>query len=300
MNNVRVCAVVVTYNRKAMLGPCLQSLLQQTRALDHIIIVNNASTDGTPQYLAENFPTLQVLHLAQNTGGSGGFHAGMRWAYENGFDWAWVMDDDIETMPGALESLLKFEAVGDLIQGRKMHADGLLIWESMWNASACVPVTYRADLSFENGKTWTSVAFANFEGALIRRKVMQKAGFPDERYFMAGDDTIYGFLASLHASVIYVDVITINKRLKISQPKSRLHYYLQARNRFLNYEHFVKSGVPVPRGMFLWQTVMSCLSSCSEIRKTPGKLSMVNLRAVGAGFLAGYRGRFGRPPWIRG
>src|SRR4051812_18012026 len=95
----RVCAVVVTFNRKKLLVECLRGLLAQTRPLDHLIVINNASTDGTADMLAAEFPELDVVHLPSNVGGAGGFHAGMKWARENGFDWTWVMDDDVAPFP---------------------------------------------------------------------------------------------------------------------------------------------------------------------------------------------------------
>src|SRR5262245_34479345 len=95
----RICAVVVTFNRKPLLAKCLLSLERQSRRPDAILVVDNRSTDGTAAMLAEQFGHLSYLRLEANTGGAGGFHEGMKWAYERGFDWLWVMDDDVEAMP---------------------------------------------------------------------------------------------------------------------------------------------------------------------------------------------------------
>ena len=95
----KVCAVVVTYNRKELLRQCLHSVLQQTRPLDCILVVDNASTDGTLDLLNAEFSNVEQLKLPTNTGGAGGFKAGMQWAYCKGYEWVWVMDDDIEVLP---------------------------------------------------------------------------------------------------------------------------------------------------------------------------------------------------------
>lgn len=89
---MKVAAVVVTYNRKELLRECLQALLNQTRPLDEIIVVDNASTDGTDQMIPEEFPQITHVRLPENIGGAGGFHEGMKLAYEKGHDWIWVMD----------------------------------------------------------------------------------------------------------------------------------------------------------------------------------------------------------------
>ena len=79
--NTRVCAVVVTYNRRVLLRECLLSLESQTRRPDAILVVDNCSTDATEAMLAEEFGHLSHLRLPVNGGGAGGFHEGMKWAY---------------------------------------------------------------------------------------------------------------------------------------------------------------------------------------------------------------------------
>ncbi len=72
----RVCAVVLTYNRKELLSECLSALNAQTRPLDGIVVVNNASTDGTAEMLAESFATVNALNQHENLGASTGFYLG--------------------------------------------------------------------------------------------------------------------------------------------------------------------------------------------------------------------------------
>ena len=104
----QVAAVVVTYNRVDKLGRVLDSILAQTRPVDRLIVIDNASTDSTPQLLAvyDDDPRVEVVRLDSNTGGAGGFSAGMERAYERGADWVWIMDDDCYTEESALEKLL--------------------------------------------------------------------------------------------------------------------------------------------------------------------------------------------------
>ena len=119
----RVCAVIVTYNRKALLKECLEAVLAQTRPPDHVLVVDNASTDGTAEMLREEFPQVEVLRLPENQGGAGGFHEGMKRAYEEGFDWLWLMDDDTIPRPEALEALLeRFAEVLAEVEGEAFTA----------------------------------------------------------------------------------------------------------------------------------------------------------------------------------
>ncbi len=132
---MKITAIVVTYNRKLLLGECLNSLLNQTYPLDAIYIIDNASTDGTLEYLVVKgfidkplFPDkepLEVLkqipllpfpdktveihyvRMHENTGSAGGFHEGIKRGYKNDFDWLWLMDDDGEPNNNALQKLIE-------------------------------------------------------------------------------------------------------------------------------------------------------------------------------------------------
>ena len=112
----RVIAVVVTFNRIGLLQSLLERL-DEVPELTEILVIDNASTDGTGEWLAglddretgDDRPTTAVLGrtLADNIGGAGGFHDGLAWAMERGADLAWLMDDDGLPDPGCLARLLE-------------------------------------------------------------------------------------------------------------------------------------------------------------------------------------------------
>ena len=110
----KVAAVVVTYNRLEKLKKVLASLESQTRLPQMLVIVNNAATDGTAEYLQEyaqrfalsDSMQLDIVTLEKNEGGAGGFSAGMRRSYELGADYAWIFDDDGYPEPDALDKLV--------------------------------------------------------------------------------------------------------------------------------------------------------------------------------------------------
>lgn len=109
-----VTAVVVSYNRAGLLDECLSALNAQTRRPDSLVIVDNASTDGALQ-VARDFAgrtpiPAYILELRENTGGAGGFCAGIAYAVANGSaepgiaEYVWLMDDDTVPTPTALSS----------------------------------------------------------------------------------------------------------------------------------------------------------------------------------------------------
>jgi glycosyltransferase involved in cell wall biosynthesis len=108
---------VVTHNRSELLLACLEALAAQTHPVEGVIVVDNASTDGTPDALASagvrrRLP-VDYIRLSRNGGGAEGFHYGLRAALETDSDWIWLMDDDCEPAPDALATLLAAPRAGD-------------------------------------------------------------------------------------------------------------------------------------------------------------------------------------------
>jgi rhamnopyranosyl-N-acetylglucosaminyl-diphospho-decaprenol beta-1,3/1,4-galactofuranosyltransferase len=298
--NARVCAVVVTYNRKVLLRQCLLALESQTRRPEAILVVDNCSTDGTDAMLSEEFGHLSHLRLPVNTGGAGGFHDGMKWAYQQGFEWIWVMDDDVEAVPEALATLLEFQTLSEFIHPRRVNDKGEPVpWEGVLDPTSGGKKAFGTDISFENGRAWISVNYGCFEGALIHRRIVELIGFPDKRFFIQGDDTIYGYQAALYTNVIYINKVGLRRKLPVSPEMTERKCYILFRNRFLTYEHFASSVLPMSRIAFWLQNL---LLVTWYIRTTNPRHPLNywhNLRGMLSGMWDGTRGRYGAPPWVR-
>ncbi|HUS02867.1 MAG TPA: glycosyltransferase, partial [Chitinophagaceae bacterium] len=101
----KVIAVIVTYNRQQLLANCITALKNQTRKLDTILVINNGSTDETSKWLKKQ---KDIDHITQeNVGSGGGFYTGIKTAFERGYHWIWLMDDDGFPKEDALEKLLE-------------------------------------------------------------------------------------------------------------------------------------------------------------------------------------------------
>jgi rhamnopyranosyl-N-acetylglucosaminyl-diphospho-decaprenol beta-1,3/1,4-galactofuranosyltransferase len=203
-----VCTVVVTYNRKELLRRCLGALLTQSRSVDEIIVIDNASSDGTPEMLAAEFPGVIHIRLNANTGGAGGFHEGVKAAYRRGHAWIWVMDDDVYPHVDALGALLQ---TGQAL-GRDKNSNILIpvrLWEdgSLADLTALkydlstafhlpsrvrIPVKAVYDQCSRLPECQEVMDFA-FEGPLLPREAVEAVGLPSKEYFIYGDDTDYAF-----------------------------------------------------------------------------------------------------------
>lgn len=107
MSSARVVAVVVTWNRRELLQESLAAVRGQTHAPTAVVVVDNASTDGTTELLGSAYGDgLDVVHLRENTGGAGGFAVGIERALVHHPDLVWLLDDDTVPTPTALAELV--------------------------------------------------------------------------------------------------------------------------------------------------------------------------------------------------
>src|SRR5258708_6615252 len=179
-------AVVVTHNRKDLLAECLDALLRQSRSLDRIFIIDQASTDGTAEMLpARGYlqqPLIVYSRSEKNTGGAGGFQRGVELAYIAGFDWIWLMDDDAIADSNALERMLRHASVSSVcaVANAKQRLngtldDGHLIFEK---TSSC-----QSEPAY--------LTFSSFVGLMVARTAVREIGLPKAEFFLQGDDTEY-------------------------------------------------------------------------------------------------------------
>jgi len=206
----RMVVVIVTWNRLEMLKHCVASA---RRALPDAVLlaVDNASTDGTSEWLAEQ-QGIEILKLPQNSGGAGGFAAGMQWAYDRGADWVWVMDDDVEVLPKAREVLTKAMTLGDMVQPARYEADGS---ECVFEGRLDPRTMRRSRLPIDALPPcgYSDCNIASFEGLLVSRRVIQTIGTPDPSFFYGLDDLFYGYLASTRMKFVYLGEYALRRQL---------------------------------------------------------------------------------------
>ena len=186
----RVCAVVVTHDRRELLRRCLGALGEQTAPLDHVLVVDNASVDGTGDMVREEFPEAELVRLDHNTGGAGGFHEGMRRAHAAGAEWIWLMDDDTIASETALEELLGASVKAPdavLLASKAVWTDGRL---HPMNAPG--PDRRRFDrLVTAAANALLPLRSATFVSLLVRRDAIDRHGLPNAHYFIWSDDIEY-------------------------------------------------------------------------------------------------------------
>ena len=185
-----VCAVVVTRNRLELLTRCIEHLDRQSRRPDSILVVDNASTDGTYDALRAR-AGIDVLRLHENTGGAGGFARGLGEAHSRGYDWYWLMDDDTFADVHCLEELLdgaaRAPAPASLVTSVVQWKDGRLHpMNRPWPRT-----TARAEFVRAVSVGLVPVRSASFVSTLIHSRAVDRHGLPHAHYSIWHDDSDY-------------------------------------------------------------------------------------------------------------
>jgi rhamnopyranosyl-N-acetylglucosaminyl-diphospho-decaprenol beta-1,3/1,4-galactofuranosyltransferase len=293
----RIVAVVVTFNRRALLERLLDAL-EGTPGLAEVVVADNASTDGTGEWLAgraQGTTPVHVVTLPTNMGGAGGFHEGLRVALERGADLAWLMDDDGVPTRGCLAGLLE-------------HVDAFDFWGPAVLAEQdpsrlCFPIRLpgRSQVVHAMGEVEDAAVdglipdiVIPFNGVLVTRALAERIGLPREEFFIWGDDHEYRLRAEkagarigtvvdshfLHPATDDLGTPMMFGRTTYNHSPSDLKHYCMARNNVVNLRDY--RGWP-----FVLAFVLKTVWFYAFTRPSLGRL-----RLSGEGIRAGVRNDF--------
>jgi rhamnopyranosyl-N-acetylglucosaminyl-diphospho-decaprenol beta-1,3/1,4-galactofuranosyltransferase len=187
----QIVAVVVTHRRPDELAKSLDSVTTQTRAPDHLVVVDN-DDDPRVQEIVEGQPIASTyLGSRRNLGGAGGFALGMLHALALGADWIWLADDDGRPADSeVLATLLACAEKHGLAEVSPMICD--------MNDPALLAFPLRRGLVWRRRVDEIRTAPGDdllagiahlFNGALFRASTLEAVGVPDLRLFLRGDET---------------------------------------------------------------------------------------------------------------
>lgn len=227
----KICALVVTYNRYELLVECLQALIKQTHSLD-ILVLDNASTDGTPENLIRDslINKVNYYRLETNAGGAGGFSKGVELAQQQGYDFVWLMDDDAEPALDALELLMqevcrqpKYSAYANKLYLGDTNSTVLPLTghghRGVFDYKNCFPSMQKPIPESSYHTPTCEIDMASFVGVLVPMRSVNQIGLPRADFFIHHDDVEYSLRLSQLGKILMVNNSVIYHKEKRQEEK---------------------------------------------------------------------------------
>lgn len=241
MTETKYAIVIVTYNRKQLLRECIRRVTNQTVPAADIIIVNNASTDGTRIYLDElgkQDKIYDIINLPQNIGGAGGFSVGIEHAATKEVECILIMDDDAMLSKNYMELLLlarsdkpQYKAFAGIV---KVNGKIDLFHRRSISKAGMMFKKYGEE---KYHSSYFECEMASFCGMLLDVSVVEKIGLPHSYYFICHDDAEYSLRVSEYSKFLVVTDAILDHKTKLDNDVHPRRYdwkdYYSIRNRIL-------------------------------------------------------------------
>lgn len=270
-----VCAVVVTFNRLSKLKKALASYSVQTLPPKYLVVVDNASSDGTNEFL-QNWKKQDavfkkiVITTEENLGGSGGFYFGQKKALDLDANWIMLADDDAYLDPEYLQGMQNYIKTHDaeltsivcgkvLEQGKCVNIHRTYL-KCKWNRNfqAFIPSTFYNQESFEPD-------FVSYVGVLINKQKLKTAGLVNKNYFIWYDDTEHSYRLSKLGKIVCLPAFSIvHDIMDDNQNLSWKNYYGYRNNIDFFKKHFPLQ-CPIVVLILFFKTLLSPLHGKSFV-----------------------------------
>lgn len=250
---MNIGVVIVTYNRLTKLKKCLSSYETQSYVPSAILVVNNASTDGTKEYLDQwasvatvGSPVRKIIHCDKNLGGAGGFAKGIRHMMDMNVDWIWIADDDAYVDKKCLKTIEDYYEAISVDDQAKLTA----ISAKVVNIDGNVSVMHRRKLkqSFFQVKEvplaeqdykeqMQAIDLFSFVGTAIRTSVIKQIGLPRSDYFIFFDDSEYALrMHKMGQAVCLSDALIVHDSPENLLSKTSWKNFYMFRNKLYTYK----------------------------------------------------------------
>ncbi len=287
--STRVVAVVVTWNRRELLEESLAAIAAQTFPPSRVVVVDNASDDGTAELLADRWSEHDVVSLTANVGGAGGFTAGIERAQKHQPDLIWLLDDDTVPTPTAAAELVRawrsYSAVEKpaVLASRVVWTDGR---DHPMNTPRPKPGASRAERASAGAIGCIPVRSASFVSIMCDASVVRERGLPVADYFLWNDDFEYSTRLIRGRVGLSVPASVVVHKTKVfgstdADPGER--FFLEVRNKVWM---FTRSRSLTPREKALY----GAATARRWVRTFRGSRDRATLRrGLRSGLLAGLR-----------
>lgn len=219
-------AVVVTFNRVDKLKKALAAIEGQDVLPQYVVVVNNASTDRTAEYLDEwkeircPFEKI-VIHMEQNEGGSGGFYTGLQKGLTMAAEWIYVSDDDAYPCENAFRSFQDYIDTHDTsgisaVCGMVIQHGQIALAHRRRLTRRSFKIAERAVPEAEYQQDSFLCDCYSFVGVFLQKEKLRAAGLPIKEYFIQWDDSEHSIRLRREGTMVCVPAIRVDHDLEYS------------------------------------------------------------------------------------
>lgn len=286
----KTAAVVVTYNRKELLKQCIDRLLRQEDVSCDVIIVDNASTDGTQEMIMCQYDSAKVIYanMGINLGGAGGFQYGIKRAVLMGYEYVWIMDDD--TLPEETALYELFEVDREL-NGEWGFLSSIAYWTDGNICRMNIPKKniFRHVGEKEYYKKYSFVKMCSFVSLLVKSEVVKEIGLPIGEYFIWTDDYEYtGRISSKYPCYM----VSESKVVHAMKVHTRVNFATDDETRIDRYRFIYRNDVHCYR-RYGWRgwlyIILKDIYTVLNILLNARGSRVKRIKTVGKGFIEGLK-----------
>ena len=240
---MKLGVVIVTYNRLTLLKECINACINQTKEFEKIYIINNASTDGTNEYLntLNNINNLSVFNLEENKGGSGGFYEGLNRIQNEEIDYVLLIDDD---------AIIDKDFNKNINVEMEKKEEKIVAYSGTVKTNNQIQYNHRSHMKKEfkvissrpeeYDKPYFDYEIATFCGLFVKKSLIKKIGLPRKDFFIWYDDSEYCLRIAQNGKIRNINNAYLNHKTSIKTKNNELGWknYYGYRNRIVIYKTY--------------------------------------------------------------
>lgn len=305
--SIDISVVILSWNDQKYLAECLESLMHSTKRTMEIIVVDNASTDGSPEMVAERFPMVKLIRNRENLGFPKGNNIGIQASRGK---YVYLLNSDVKVLEGCMDALADYlDAQPDvgmigprILNGDMTHQSSCRKFPTLWNNFCMMSGLAGA---FKGSRSFSGEHMFYFKGDrlmdvnvlvgcfwAVRRAAMDQFGLLDEGFFMYAEDLDWceRCWKSGWRVVFYPEVAAIHYRGGSSAKQDPVWLALTQQRSVLRYwkKHHGISGAMGMRCLIFGSKLVRCGVALFNLLARPSKRSdsRLRLRVAGASLMA--------------
>lgn len=234
----KVAIIILSYNGRQYLPDCLSSLAKINYPKDNfkIIIIDNASNDGSVDYIKENFPEITLIANEKNLGFAGGNNVGINYAISQGFDYIYLLNQDTVVKADFLKEAVKVAESDDKIaavQSKLLYFSNKGKINSWGNEIHFLGFGWTGgNLEDDKIKQNQEITYASGAASLWKIEALKEIGLFDEKLFAYHEDLDLCWRARLMGYKIMLAAGSVVYH-KYEFSRSIKKYYFMERNRYI-------------------------------------------------------------------